>query len=125
MKIAVVGSVKFNDYEKFKEIMDEFLKNYKDVEFVSGGADGADSLAQRYAKDNGISIKIYYPNWKRYKKAAGPIRNRQIWQDADIGIAFWNGKSRGTWYSLKFSKEMNKDLWIYNFVEDRFYKYEE
>ena len=25
MKIAVVGSVKFNDYEKFKVIMDEFL----------------------------------------------------------------------------------------------------
>jgi hypothetical protein len=124
MKIAVVGSKKFNDYEKFKEIMDEFLKDFKDVEFVSGGADGADSLAQRYARDNGIPIKIYYSNWRRFKKAAGPIRNKQIWEDADIGIAFWNGKSRGTWYSLKFSKEMHKNLWIYNFLEDRFYKYD-
>jgi len=28
MKIVIVGSAKFNDYEKFKEIMDEFLKKY-------------------------------------------------------------------------------------------------
>ena len=41
-----------------------------------------------------------------------------------VGTAFWNSKSKGTWYSLKFSKEMNKDLWIYNFVEDKFYKYD-
>jgi hypothetical protein len=61
---------------------------------------------------------------EKIQKSGSPIRNKFIWKDADIGIAFWNGKSKGTWYSLKFSKEMNKDLWIYNFVEDRFYKYE-
>jgi len=125
MKIAVIGSKTFNDYKKFKDIMDKFLKKFQDVEFVNGGANGTDSLAQRYAREHGIPIKIYYPNWKKYKKAAGPIRNKLIWQNADIGIAFWDEKSKGTWYSLKFSKEMNKKLWIYNFVEDRFYKYDD
>jgi hypothetical protein len=124
MKVAVIGSKNFNDYEKFQKIINDFLKTYKDVEFISGGAEGTDSLAQKYAKDYGIPIKIYYPNWKKYKKAAGPIRNKQIWQDADIGIAFWDEISKGTKYSLKFSKEMKKDLWIYNFVEDVLYKYE-
>ncbi|GAB6074749.1 hypothetical protein [Nautilia lithotrophica] len=50
MKIAVVGSKKFNVNEKFEEIMDEFLKDFKDVKFVSGSADRADILAQKYAK---------------------------------------------------------------------------
>ena len=124
MKIAVIGPQNFNDYKKFQKIINEFLKSYENVEFISGGAKGADSLAQKYAKEHGIPIKIYYPNWKKYKKAAGPIRNKQIWQDADIGIAFWNGKSKGTKYSFIFSKEMDKDLWVYNFIGDRFYKCE-
>jgi hypothetical protein len=122
MKIAVIGSQNFNDYEKFQKIMNKFLKSYENVEFISGGAKGTDSLAQEYAKEHGIPIKIYYPNWKKYKKAAGPIRNKQIWQDADIGIAFWDGKSKGTEYSFRFSKEMNKDLWVYNFTNDEFLK---
>ena len=108
MKIAVIGSQNFNDYEKFQKIINEFLKSYENVEFISGGAKGTDSLAQKYAKEHGIPIKIYYPNWKKYKKAAGLIRNKQIWQDADIGIAFWDGKSKGTKYSFIFSKEMIK-----------------
>ena len=37
MKIAVIGPQNFNDYEKFQKIINEFLKSYENVEFISGG----------------------------------------------------------------------------------------
>ena len=119
-KIAVVGSRNFNDYELFKKIMDEFLQNFEKVEFISGGAKGADALAERYAKENNIPITIFYPNWKKYKKAAGYIRNKKIWEEADLGIAFWDGKSKGTTHSFKLAKKFNKDLYVFDFIKKEF-----
>lgn len=120
MKIAVVGSRNFEDYNLFQNVMDEFLQEYEDIEFVSGGASGADKLAEKYVKENNIPLKVYHPNWKRYKKYAGYKRNKEIWQEADIGIAFWDGKSKGTTHSFKISKELDKDIFIYNYVTEKF-----
>jgi len=124
MKIAVVGTRSFKDYECFKEVMDEFLQNFDNVEFISGGAEGADSLALRYAKEKGLAIKIFFPDWKRYHRGAGKERNKQIWKEADMGIAFWNAKSRGTAHSLKLAQKLNKTLWIYDYTQNKLYKYE-
>ena len=117
MKIAIVGSRNFKDYNTFKKIIDNIISKFENVEFVSGGAKGADEFAYKYAKENSIPIKIYFPNWEKYEKAAGYKRNKQIWQEADIGIAFWDGKSKGTTHSFDLAKEMNKKLSIYNFVQ--------
>jgi len=112
MKLAVVGSKSFKDYEKLKEVLDE----YEDVEeIVSGGAVGADSLAERYAIEHHIPIKVFYPNWSKYGKAAGPIRNKLIIQRADKVVAFYNGHSRGTESSMRYANSMNKDLKIVMF----------
>ena len=35
-------------------------------------------------------------DWQRYGRGAGPIRNKQIVESADLVIAFWDGKSNGT-----------------------------
>lgn len=120
MKIAVVGSRGFDDFKLFKKVMDEFLAKFDEVEFISGGSSGADQLAFEYAKENFLPIKIYFANWKRYKKLAGYKRNKQIWQEADLGIAFWDGKSKGTDHSFKLSKEFEKEIFVYNFVEEKF-----
>lgn len=75
--------------------MDEFLAKYDEVEFISGGSSGVDQLAFEYAKENFLPIKIYFANWKRYQKLERYKRNKRIWQEADLGIAFWDGKSKG------------------------------
>jgi len=114
MKLAVVGSKSFKDYEKLKEVLDE----YEDVEeIVSGGAVGADSLAEQYAIEHHIPIKIFYPNWSKYGKAAGPIRNKLIIQRADKVVAFWKTgqENRGTASSMRYANSMNKDLKIIMF----------
>ena len=38
------------------------------------------------------------------------VRNKKIWEEADEGIAFWDGKSRGTKHSFKLAEKAGKDL---------------
>ncbi len=50
MVIAVVGSRSFTNYSLVEEVLDRFTVS-TDI-LVSGGAKGADTLAERYANEN-------------------------------------------------------------------------
>jgi aconitase A len=104
MIVAVVGSRNFNDYDAMKKILD----NIKIDAIVSGGAIGADSLAEQYAKEHGIKMIVHRPNWIKYGKTAGFVRNVDIVNDADMVIAFWDGKSRGTRHTINTAKKQKK-----------------
>jgi hypothetical protein len=74
MKTAVVGSRDFYNYpDLFLE-----LEKHDITEIVSGGARGADQLAQQYAAERLIPMTVFLPDWDRYGKAAGMIRNKAI-----------------------------------------------
>lgn len=97
----VVGSRGFTDYQMMKEKLDFFLSKKDRVVIVSGGAKGADTLAERYAKEKGYPLKVFPANWDKYGKRAGYLRNYEmqtyISKADERGIvAFWDGKSRGT-----------------------------
>lgn len=66
MKIAIIGSRTFNDYELLRQSLDEFsFEANVDISLiVSGGANGADSLGERYAHENNIETLIFLPDWK-------------------------------------------------------------
>jgi len=107
-KLAIVGGRSFNDYELMNETLTPYL--HKITEIVSGGAKGADYLAEKFAENNNIPITIFYAEWDKYGKMAGYVRNSVIWNYADCGIAFWDGKSKGTAHSFKLSKHLNKPI---------------
>lgn len=108
VKLAVVGTRTFQNYA----LLCKTLDNYQISLIISGGAAGADKLAEIYAKEKNIPIKIYYPEWEKYGKSAGPIRNEFIVRESDCVIAFWDGISRGTLSSINICKKMNKPLTI-------------
>jgi len=61
------------------------------IEVVSGCAPGADKVGERYADLVGLPIKRFPADWKRYRNAAGPIRNQQMAEYADACIALPGG----------------------------------
>ncbi len=108
MKVAVIGSRSFTDYDLVISILDEF-----DISaVVSGGAKGADSLGEKYAIDNFIDTLIFKPDWKRYGRGAGFVRNKEIINNCDIVVAFWDGKSKGTKNSIDLARKQNKTVRI-------------
>jgi len=108
IKLAVVGSRSFDDYERMRKVLVEYLPFI----LISGGADGADSLAERFAREEDLEVIIHYPEWKKYGRKAGYLRNSFIVRDCDKLIAFWDGRSKGTKMSIDLAKKEGKLLKI-------------
>ena len=106
MKFAIIGSRSFKDYELMKSI----LIKYSIGEIVSGGAKGADTLAERFADEYKIKKVIFKSDYIKYEKKAPLVRNRQIVDYADKVVAFWDGESKGTKYTINYAKEKGKQI---------------
>lgn len=115
MKLAIIGSRDYDNYNEFTKIISKMMLKYNVTEFVSGGARGADAYAELYAKAHNIPIKVFPADWEKFGKSAGFIRNHEIWKYADFGIAFWDGKSSGTKHSFEIVEKKRKNLLIYNY----------
>ena len=101
MRVAVIGS---------RNLEIEDIGKYippKTTEIVSGGARGIDTVAKNYAIKNNIKLVEFKPDYRRYGKGAPLKRNLQIIAYADIVIAIWDGKSKGTKYVIN-NCEKNK-----------------
>lgn len=106
-RIAIIGSRTFNDYDLLRgTIISKFNPSIID-EIVSGGAMGADKLGERFAQEFGIKTNIYLPDWEKYGKRAGFIRNTDIIKNSDFVFAFWDEKSAGTLDSIRTAKKLN------------------
>lgn len=79
---------------------------------IHGGADGADTLAGAWAMERGIPCEIYPANWHRDGKAAGPIRNQYMLEQArpDGVLAFPGG--RGTADMVKRARAAGVLVWM-------------
>lgn len=103
MKLAIVGSRNFTDYDLFRNVVSTLdLSNVSEI--VSGGAAGADSLASRFASEIGIPVTEFLPDWS-LGRAAGPIRNKKIVEASNALLAFWDGKSPGTKSSIEMARK--------------------
>lgn len=60
---------------------------------IHGDAQGADRLSQLWAERLRVPVEVYPANWKEHGKAAGPIRNTQMLDEArpDLVVAFPGG----------------------------------
>ena len=112
-KVVIAGCRDYNNYIEAKEFIDfciSELRKKNEIVIVSGGASGADAIGERYAQENGFRLEKYPADWKKYGRAAGPIRNRQMAEITDFVICFWDNKSRGTKSMIEYAKKQNKPI---------------
>jgi hypothetical protein len=125
MKIAIIGSRDFNNYELLKEVMNPYRG--KITRIISGGAEGADNLGAKFSRevlrreplifealwDDCTVDELLMGKDKKgnyYNKLAGFNRNTTIIENCDCVIAFWDGSSSGTKDSLKKADKMKKPV---------------
>lgn len=99
--LIVFGTRTFADERLLAERLDHFTAALGKIVVVTGGADGADRLADAWASDRKHTRMIFYPDWDKHGKSAGPIRNQEMIdhvlpKQARFAVGFWDGKSRGT-----------------------------
>lgn len=110
MRVAIIGSRDFVDYDRFLEgigLMESVI-----TEVISGEARGADTLAKKYAAEKDIPFHGYPADWEKHGRSAGYIRNVDIVSNSDAVIAFWDGVSKGTRHSLNLAKQQKKPTLI-------------
>lgn len=118
-KVIIAGSRKFSDYGKLKDNCNRILGGRLEdgeckVVIVSGHAKGADSLGEQYARERGLDTDVHPADWKRYGRAAGMIRNREMAEVADALIAFpqEGEENRGTRNMIKLAEKKQLEVYV-------------
>jgi hypothetical protein len=108
IKLAIIGSRSFSNYNDLDNAIKDL--NFDLALIISGGASGADQLAESWANANKIAFKAILPQWTRYGKGAGIVRNQLIVEEADFCLIFWDGKSLGTKSTIAFCEKLEKSF---------------
>lgn len=117
-KVIIAGGRGFNDYEALKKHCNKILSekvNDHNIIIISGNANGADKLGEKYANENGFELIIKPAKWDELGKMAGFVRNFEMANMADGLIAFWDGSSKGTKHMIKTAKEKHIPTRIINY----------
>lgn len=107
MKVAVIGSRGLSVKDLGKYLPENT------TEIVSGGARGVDTSAKEYAKEHGIKLTEFLPEYEKYGKVAPLKRNVTIVEYADVVLAFWDQKSRGTKFVIDQCKKTGVPVKIF------------
>lgn len=125
MRLGIIGGRDFSNYDAVRHQLNLIRSRYSVSCIVSGGAKGADSLAERYANEYNIKTLIFKADWDKYGKTAGFIRNSDIVNNSDLIIAFWDGNSKGTLDSINKALKTKTNIVVldyYGCINDEYTK---
>lgn len=101
MKVLVCGS---RYWVNIEPILDRLRKLDQATVVITGGANGADLLAESASRLLNLKCIVIRAEWNKYGLAAGPIRNRKMLDmRPDLVIAFHENlsSSKGTMDTIK------------------------
>lgn len=111
MKLIIAGgrdySLTLDDLAK----LDGLYETYKVTEVVSGCALGADYGGEQWALKRDLPVTKFPADWKRWGRAAGPIRNREMAAYADAVALFPGGAGTTSMHE----QALNAGLLIFDF----------
>lgn len=131
MKIVVAGGRDFFDKEYMKKelahlVMNGDIPEY--IELVCGMAKGADLTAKELFDEVGFKVHERPADWKnldavpcvvkrnnygKYNVLAGINRNHNMGDEADLLVAFWDGKSTGTKDMIDYTRKLGKPVYVF------------
>lgn len=110
MKVIIAGGRDYHNYDTLLEAIAESQLQISTV--ISGGAKGVDALGEQYAESMNMQLDVYHADWERHGRAAGPIRNRKMAENAEALIAIWDGKSKGTKNMIETAEKLGLIVYV-------------
>ncbi len=124
-RILICGGRTQLNYDDVEKCVSEVLQENQltDIEVVSGCCKGVDLLGEEFAHKHNQPVAQFPAEWKKYGRGAGIIRNKQMLEyiasfENSLVIAFWNGTSKGTGYTVTQAKKMGIRVYIYHYDEN-------
>ena len=106
MIVIIAGSRTIEDYELVKTHV--INSRFKIDEVVNGTARGADFCGVLFAQEFGLYITNFTPDWNKYGRSAGIIRNGHMADYADAAVIINQSFSRGAANMLTQMASRNK-----------------
>lgn len=93
-------------------VLDKLHKKHQFTCILSGNCrNSPDMDGAKWAETQGIPVDFYPADWS-LGRGAGIMRNAEMADNADVLVAFWDGKSRGTLHMIETARK--KPLaWVY------------
>jgi len=131
MKIIVAGGRDFTNKERMVNELNSLLEEgvlHGEIELVCGMAAGADLTAKTLFEDIGLAVHKRPAGWddmslpcrrkvnrygKEYNALAGMKRNHSMGDEADLLVAFWDGKSKGTKDMIDYMNKLGKPVYVF------------
>lgn len=111
MKLAIIGSRTCPPLD-----IESQLKYIPDT-IISGGARSADTYAREFALKHHLHLVEFLPDYDKYPPKVVPLkRNELIVDTCDCLLAFWDGTSRGTKFTIELAVKKGKPVKIVNYI---------
>jgi len=110
MKTILAGSRSINNLRELNEAIR--ASGFAITEVVSGEAAGVDRLGVWWAGQHSVPVVRFRPDWRRYGKQAGFLRNAEMANYADALVVVWNGRSAGTKHMIDLAREKGLKVYV-------------
>lgn len=117
-KVVIAGGRDFNNFDGLCNVMDRVLRERVKTDrivIISGGARGADTLGERYARLRNFGLTKVKADWNKHGKSAGFIRNKEMLLLTDAVVCFWDKKSKGTKHMIDITGHSHKRMQIVHY----------
>lgn len=93
MRVLVCGGRDYADRARVWRELDAIDRETPITCIIEGGARGADRYAFHWAVEKQRARQTFAADWQKYRRAAGPIRNQRMLDEAkpDLVVAFPGG----------------------------------
>ena len=114
MSVGIVGSRGITDRRILQAWFDEAWS--ANCNLITGGAPGVDLLAEAIALERGDHPTVLRPDYRTYpvakygKDYAAKQRNKDIVDRSDRIVAFWDGRSTGTAFTIAWAVYRGKPV---------------
>ena len=120
-KVGVIGSRTITNRDDvwipLTRLLDTTSLQKDKIVVLSGGAKGVDTLTQGWCAEHDIPFILFKPYFLVDSQAAyNPrhyfTRNKQIIDNSDTIIAFWDGGTKGTAWGMGYARKQKKAIII-------------
>jgi YspA, cpYpsA-related SLOG family len=116
LKTIIAGSRNITDLDLLEQFIEKSGLQITTV--ISGSARGIDKLGETWADKHDIPVLRYPAEWKKYGRGAGPVRNKDMVDNAEACIVLWDGRSKGTKNMIDLAHKKGLLIHIYKVPVD-------